>query len=437
MEPAAKLRRTWSIARPMAIGVIAVTAVVGAVGVWGASVQIAGAVLGSGKVEVSTNTTAVQHPIGGVIAEILVRNGDSVETGQIVLRLDDTALRSDLKLVETDLFEALAGEARLEAILEGRRDIRFDPMLQDAAAREPQIAALARRQERQLETYYQSLDSKAHLLTEQIGQVVEQISGNEAELAAKIAAREPIKQELEQMRELANKGLVKLGQLYALQKEDLNNEGGIGQITARIAELKGKIAELKLAQLTVIPDARDKIAEDLNKVRPERARAMEKRSALLDGLTKLDIRAPVAGRVHDLKVQGERSVVVAADPLMHIVPRDKPFVVGVRVAATDIDQVFVGQSTSVKFLSFNRRKLPIILGQVSRISPDAFQDALTLKFYYEVEISLRPEELAKLGKHDLVPGMPVEAFMATESRTPLNYVLKPVIDFLDRSFRDA
>jgi len=437
MEPATKPRRTWSIARPMAIGVIAVAAVFGAVGIWGANVQIAGAVLGSGKVEVSTNMTAVQHPIGGVIAEVLARSGDSVELGQIVIRLDDTMLRSDLKLVETDLFEALASEARLEAILEGRRDLRYDPMLKDAATRDPQIEALVRRQERQLETYYQSLDAKAHLLTEQMGQVAEQISGNEAELAAKIESRKPIQLELEQMRELADKGLVKLGQLYVLQKEDLKNEGEIGQITARIAELKGKIAELKLAQLAVIPDARDKIAEDLNKVRPERARAMERRSALLDSLTKLEIRAPVAGRVHDLKVQGERSVVVAADPLMYIVPRDRPFVVGVRVAATDIDQVFVGQMTSVKFLSFNRRRLPIILGQVSRISPDAFKDAMTLKLYYEVEISLRPEELAKLGKHDLLPGMPVEAFMATESRTPLTYVLKPVLDYLDRSFRDA
>jgi HlyD family secretion protein len=430
-------RRTWSIARPMAIGVFAVVAVFGAVGVWGASVEIAGAVLGNGKVEVSTNMTAVQHPIGGVIADIRAHNGDSVEEGQIVLRLDDTGLRSDLKLVETDLYEALASEARLEAVLEGRREIRFDAALKDAAARDSQIRALAERQERQLATYYESLDTQAHLLSEQIRQVEEQVAGSEAELAAKFEARTPIKKELEQVRDLADKGLVKLGQLYALQKEDFDNEGEIGQITAKIAELKGKISELKLSQLALIPDARDKISEDLNKVRPERARAAEKRNALLDSLTKLDIRAPIAGRVHDSKVQGERSVVVAADPLMFIVPRDKPFVVGVRVAATDIDQVFVGQPASVKFLAFNRRRLPIILGTVSRISPNAFQEATTLKFYYDVEISLRPEELAKLGGHDLVPGMPVEAFMATESRTPLNYVLKPVMDYLDRSFRDA
>jgi len=353
----------------------------------------------------------------------------------VVLRLDDSQLRSDLKIVEGDLYETLAGLARLEAIMEDRRDLILHPVLREAMQQDAEIKALVERQDRQLAAHYVSLDTERHLLDEQILQVREQIVGVEAELRSVTERSTLIETELQQTRDLAEKGLVKLSILYALEKETLINRGDNGRLSARIAELRGKISELELKVLALVPDAKDKLVPELTKLRPEKTRFLEKRNAIIDSLSKLDIRAPVGGRVHDSKVLGLRSVVVAASPLMFIVPTDEPYLVGVRVFATDIDQVYVTQDASLKFQAFNGRKIPIILGEVTSVSADAFLDSLTQKLYYDVEIALIPDEVAKLGQHDLIPGMPIEAFLATESRTPISYFTRPIMDYFNRSFR--
>jgi HlyD family secretion protein len=430
------IRGTWSIARPLAVGLFAVAAVFGSIAVWGANVQIAGAVVARGTIEVSTNMTAVQHPLGGVVAEVLVKNGDVVVEGQLLLRLDDTELKSDLKLIEGDLFESLANQSRLEAIMEDRRALTLPPLLQAAAATNERIAAVVERQQRQLDAHYDSIEAESSLLREQIRQVQKQIAGVEAELASQAKRTRLVDTELAQLKVLADKGLVKLSVLYSLEKENLTASGDVGRLSARIAELRGRISELELKILTLTPSAREKIAPDLTKVRPETGRLLEKRSSILDALSKLEIRAPTSGTVHDSKVLGVRSVFVAASPIMYIVPTGNPLVVQVRVFDSDIDQVFVGQKASMKFLAFNGRRLPIILGEVTRISADAFLDALLKMHYYDVMIELSDEELAKLGNRVLVPGMPVEAFLATESRTPLNYVTRPVLDYVDKAFKD-
>ena len=434
--PKQRNRRTWSIAKPLGIGIFATLMVAGGVGVWAANVQIAGAVIAKGKIEVSTVMTAVQHPIGGVVAEVLAGNGDTVVEGQVLLRLDDTGLRSELRIIEGDLFESIATQARLEAIMEDRRVMEIPPILEDAIRRDDRIRALVDRQRRQLAEHYESIETEIHLLREQIRQVDEQIAGVRAELESKVEQTGFIKTELGQLKELADKGLVKLSMLYSLQKENLTNDGEVGRLRARIAELRGKISELELTIHTIAPDAKEKLSAELAKARPDTARFLEKRNGVLEEMSKLEIRAPISGTVHDSKVNGVRSVFVAASPIMHIVPRDTPLIVQVRVFDTDIDQVFVGQKASMKFLAFNGRRLPIILGEVSRISADAFLDSLLKMHYYDVLVELSSNELAKLGDRSLMPGMPVEAFLATESRTPLSYLTRPLVDYLDRAFRD-
>jgi HlyD family secretion protein len=436
VSPKQRSRRTWSIAKPLGIGIFATLMVIGAVGVWAANVQIAGAVIAKGKIEVSTVMTAVQHPIGGVVAEVLAGNGDRVVEGQVLLRLDDAELRSELRIIEGDLFESIATQARLEAIMEDRRVMEIPAILEDAIRRDERVRALVDRQRRQLAEHYESIETETHLLREQIRQVDEQIAGVRAELESKVERTGLIKTELGQLKELADKGLVRLTVLYSLEKENLTNDGEVGQLRARIAELRGKISELELTIHTIAPDAKEKLSAELAKARPDTARFSEKRSGILEEMSKLEIRAPISGTVHDSKVNGVRSVFVAASPIMHIVPRDTPLIVQVRVFDTDIDQVFVGQKASMKFLAFNGRRLPIILGEVSRISADAFLDSLLKMHYYDVLVELSSNELKKLGDRSLMPGMPVEAFLATESRTPLSYLTRPLVDYLDRAFRD-
>ena len=422
--------------RPLAMGLVAVLLLLGVLGVWSVRARIAGAVIGQGVIEVSSTMTAVQHPIGGVVAEILLRDGDPVQAGAVVLRLDDRQLRSDLTVVESDLYEALANIARLEAAIEGRTEMILHPVLAEAATL-PDIATLLDRQRRQLTAYYMANLAEEGLLDEQVSQVGAQIEGVEAQLAAKSDEAALVSQELVKARDLNAKGLIKFSELLSLEKAEVVIRGESGRLTAQIAELRGKIAEIDLKRHSVAPDAAAALVTELTRLRPERTRFLERRASILDGLTKLDIRAPVSGRIYESKVLGLRSVVVAASPLMMIVPDDVPVQANIRVFATDIDQIYPGQEASLKFKAFNGRQIPIILGQVAQVSADSFLDQRTQKTYYEVKVSLLPDELAKLGAQDLIPGMPVEAFMSTESRTPLNYVLRPILFYFDRAFRDA
>jgi HlyD family secretion protein len=436
MSSSDRSRRTWNMRRPMLLGLSSVVLLFGILGYWSVRAHIAGAVIGTGVIEVASTFTAVQHPIGGVVKEILARDGDQVEAGAVVVRLDDWQLRSDLKVVEGDLFETLANIARLEAAIEGRETMILHPALAEVAA-QPEIAALIARQKGQLAAYFAVIETEELLLDEQVVQIEAQIAGVEAQLAAKNDERALIAEELAKARGLNAKGLNKLSELLLLEKAEVSVRGETGRLTASIAELRGRIAEVALKRHAVGPVAAKLMADELTKLRPERTRFLERRASLLDGLTKLEIRAPVSGKVYDSKVLGLRSVVVAASPLMMIVPDDEPVLAGLRVPATDIDQVFVGQDASLKFNSFNGRQIPIILGRVAQISADAFLDQRTQKTYYEVKVALRKEEMAKLGEKELIPGMPVEGFLSTEARTPLNYVLRPVMFYFDRAFRDS
>ena len=435
MEGHPPVRLTWSTRRPLLLGLGSFVLLVGVIGFWSVRADIAGAVIGLGVIEVSSTQTAVQHPVGGVVKEILAREGDRVAAGDVVVRLDDFQLLSDLKVVEGDLFETLAAIARLEAEVEGRPSLTLHPALAEAASI-PEYGRLIDRQQRDLDAFYASIAAEDGLLDEQVSQIQAQIVGIEAQLAASTDERALISAELLTARDLNARGLNRDADLVALEKAEVATRGEIGKLTAQIAELRGKIAEVELKRLQILPDAETAAAQELAKLRPERTRFLERRASILDGLTKLDIRAPVSGQIYQSTVQGLRSVIVAASPLMMIVPDDDPVLANVRVAATDIDQAYVGQSASLKFKAFNGRQIPIILGRVAQISADATLDTTTRKTYYQVKVGLLPEQMAKLGDKDLIPGMPVEAFLSTESRTPLSYVLRPFMFYFDRAFRD-
>lgn len=430
-------RRTWQNGFPMALGIGTIAMLFCVIGIWGANATIAGAVLGTGKIQVATESTAVQHPVGGIVSEILARNGDVVQAGQVVLRLDDRQIRSDLLVTEADLFETLANIARLEAVIDDSLTLQADPFLTELALQRPEINTLLDRQQRQLANQRDAVDVEWRLIGEQIRQVGDQILGNDAELESQHARAGFIERELAQIKSLAGKGLSTTAQLFTLEKEKIQNAGDIARLAARAAELRGRLSELDLARHKLRPTAREAASTELNKLRPERTRHQEKRAGLLDNLSKTEIRSPIGGRVHDSRVLGMRSVVVAASPLMSVVPTEVPVVAVIRIASSDVDQVFPGQEASIKFLSFNRRSQPLILGHIHSISPDAFLDTTTRGTYYEAIIKLDDRHVAQLDDAELVPGMPVEAFIATQDRTPLDYVMRPIADYINRALRDG
>ena len=436
MARAAETRRSWTIRKPLSIGLVAVAAMVGLVFVWGMTFKISGAVIAKGQVQVSSTRTAVQHPVGGVVAEILARNGDKVRGGDIVVKLDDTQLRSELAAVEGELFEILANEARLTAELEDQKALSPDRILRVAADSNPELQALLERQQRQLDAHYKSLATQISLLNEQTMQIEEQASGEESALDAKRQHLALSQDELARSEQSLNKGIITKAVVSTLQKDVIATKGDIGQLIAKVAELKGKISEQKI-KINAIPlEAKEKSADKTNQLGQQKKKLIEERRGLLYKLSKLEVQTPVSGTVYDSKILGMRSVLEAAKPIMYIVPDDEPALVSVRVDAADIDQLYVGQEASLRFIAFNRRSTPIIAGSLLNISADAYMDERTQKLYYLVEVSLIEHELQKLGEVKLISGMPVEAFFATRSRSPASYIAKPITDYFNRAFRD-
>lgn len=430
-------RRTWMIWQPLSIGLAAAVVLIGVVLMWGTSFNIAGAVIAKGQVQASVTRTAVEHPNGGIVAQLFHQNGDKVSTGEILVKLDEDVLRSDLAVIEGELFEIFANEARLDATIAGTTRLSPDPLLLQAARSNAYYRGLIRRQQLQLDAYHTSIETEKRLLREQLAQIAEQISGEEAVLLSRKGLLEVFARQLALSEKLYNQKVGLVSDLNTAKNNVINTKGEIGVSTAKIAELKGRIAELEVQLNAKIQTEQKTSADKLNTLGQSRIRLRESRSAILRKLATLEVRAPIDGVVHDLKVQGLRSVVQPGQALMYIVPDVAPQTVTVRIDAADIDQVHLGQVAALRFVAFNRRSTPIIFGKVSNISADAFVDERSLALYYFAEISVPQMEIPRLGTNVLVSGMPVEAFITTESRSPISYVVKPLSDYFSRAFRDS
>ena len=429
-------RRSWTIRKPLGIGLAAMVALFGGVGAWAATFNISGAVIGKGQVQASANRIAVQHLVGGVVAEILANNADKVRSGDVVLRLDDSQLRSDLATVEGELFEILANEARLQAEVADRKELSLHPVLQEAVKNNPGLKSLLDRQQRQLEAYHELLLTQVSLLQERTNQISNEALGTQAALDAKREGLAFSEKELADGLQNLGRGIITKTIVVTLQKEVIVGKGEVGSLTAKLAELKGKAAEQQLAIYAIPLTARALSADKLNLLKQQSNKLIETRNSILYKLGKLDVRAPVSGMVFDSKVLGPRSVIEAAKPIMYIVPDSQRTLITVRVEARDIDQVLVGQEAGLRFTTFNRRSTPIIEGRVTAVSADAFLDPVTNSYYYFVDVSLSEAELRKLGPVELIPGMPVEAFLTTTGRSPGSYAFKPIADYFARAFRD-
>lgn len=429
-------RRSWTIRRPLWIGLAAMIGLFGFVVAWAASFDISGAIIGKGQVQASANRFAVQHPVGGVVAAIFANNGDRVSSGDVVVRLDDSSLRSELATIDGELFELLANEARLEAELADRRTLAIHPLLREAMLANPGVRPLLHQQQQQLDAYYQSMNTQVSLLSRQRSQISDEAVGVEAALGAKREELALLEDELSRARQNLQDGYVTRTVVSDLQRETIKARGEVGSLAAKKAELHGKVAEQHVRMYATPMDIKDVSAEKLNLSRQQSKRLIESRNAIVYKLDRLDVRAPMSGMVFDSKLLGPRSIVEAVKPIMYIVPDHRPALVVVRVEAEDIEQVHVGQPAGLRFTTFNKRSTPIIDGRVSAISADAFRDEKTQAFYYFVDVQLIESEMQKLGAVELLPGMPVDAFLRTESRSPASYVIRPVTDFFAKAFRD-
>lgn len=428
----------YSAASPLTIGLLALLVLVGGFGTWAATSELAGAVIAPGRVEVERNRQVIQHPDGGVVQDIEVSEGDFVEAGEVLLRLESNELLSQLAIVEGQLFEIMARRGRLEAERDGAEEITFDPVLVEAAAGNADARSLMDGQRNLFEARNFSMEREAEQLKKQRDQIGNQIDGMDAQTAALGIQLELIEEELTSQQSLLDRGLAQAARVLALQREKAKLEGSVGELASRRAQGEGRIAEIDLEVLKLDSTRREEAITTLRDLQYRELELAEQRRALLAQIDRLEIRAPVSGVVYGLQVFAPQSVLRPADPVMFLIPQDRPLVIMANVEPTSIDQVHVDQHVVLRFSAFNQRDTPEFFGKVKQVSADAFTEDSNRSSYYRVEIALNDGEIDKLGDNQrLVPGMPVEAFIATAEQTPLDYLIKPFTDYFRRAFRES
>jgi len=407
---------------------------VGGVGGWAATTELSGAVIAPGSVVVDTNVKKIQHPTGGVVGELFVRDGQRVSAGNIVLRLDDTVTRANLAIVVKGLDEMTARRARLVAERDRAEDVVFpDGFL--ARAKDPDVAAIMDGERKLFESRRNVRIGQKSQLKERAAQLGEEIQGHLALQKAKAEEIDLIRRELEGVRELWSKNLVQINRLIALEREAARLTGERAQSVFAMAQSRGRISEIELQILQIDQDLTSEVAKELRELDGRFGEFIERKVAAEDQLKRVDIRAPQDGIVHQLAVHTFGEVVAPGNPVMLIVPDADVLSVEARVSPQDIDQLHLGQSAGLRFSGLNQRTTPEINGVVGRISADVSQDQRSGQSFYTVRINIVAEEAARLGAVKLMPGMPVETFMKTHDRTVFSYFTKPLHDQILRAFR--
>jgi len=422
---------------PLIVGALALAVLLGGFGTWAALTPISGAVIAPGRIEVEQNRQVVQHPDGGVVAGIAVSEGDRVRAGDVLLRLDATALRSRLAITDNQLAELMARRARLEAERDGEDRLRPDPLLQEMAAASPDTAALVRGQQALLDARAETIAARIGQLAKRRDQIADQIAGIAAQRAALARQLDLIGRELAGQQSLLDRGLAQASRVLALQRESARLDGLVGELDAQKAQAEGRITEIGIEILGLRTGRREEAITTLRDLQFRELELREQRRALRGQMDRLEITAPVAGVVHDMRVHAPRSVIRPAEPLLYIIPQDRPLVIDARVDPIHIDKLFIGQEVTLRFAALDQRTTPALTGRVTRISADAFEDEATRTSWYRAGIVLDEGQLARLPEDvTLVPGMPVETFIRTADRTPLAYLVKPFTDYLVRALRE-
>ena len=415
------------------MGVFLAVLLLGGVGGWAATAQLTGAIIAQGSVIVDQNLKQIQHRDGGIVSEILVREGDTVEYGEVLFRLEDTQTRAELSIVNSQLEELVHRRARLLAERDSLSAIEFP---ETNAASDPELAAFKVGELRLFEGNFAHRESQKQQLELGITQIGEEILGLESQRSAKSREVELVEAEFERISSLARRDLVDSARVFSADRDRVRLHGELGEIDASIARAKARIGEIRLQVMAIDDNARTEAQRELSTVEPRLSEMMDRAEAISDRLSRTEIRAPISGTINELRVHTEGGVITAAETLATIVPAQASLRIEARLVPTSIDQVRTGHSATLRFSSFNQRTTPELFGSVVHVSPATTRDPATGETYYLALVDVSSEELERLGTSQLVPGMPVEVFISTEERTAMSYFVKPLTDQFMRAFRE-
>lgn len=404
-----------------------------ALGGWAATSELSGAVIASGMVKVDKDLRTVQHLDGGIIRAISVKKGDVVSEGQVLFTLDHTQMKAELQIVRSQLTEFLAKRQRLMAERDQLKDMPpidgyEDLMIGNSSALIGETRLFIGNRDNR--------SSQIDQLKLGISQLEEEINGLDAQANANVSELKLVQAEADKVQKLHLKGLVDGARTYSSNRDLTKLKGEHGQIESSIARAKSRRSEIELQILAIDDTARNDAQKQLSDIEPRIAELLERRSAIADKLTRMDIRSPLSGTVNEVSINTIGGIITPAQKLLTVVPDNAKLQIEIKLQPTDIDQVFVGQAAKLRFSAFSARDTPELDGTVAFVSPATTTDPNDGQIHYVAQIDVADSEMIKLNGKKLVPGMPVESFIQTDSRTALSYLVKPFADQFQRAFRE-
>ena len=435
METAAEQALYREVRRTLLAAGLVILLIVGGLFVWGSFAEISSAVVAQGTIVVQGNTKKVQHREGGIVKDILVNEGDLVQSGDILIRLDDTRTQANLAIVTKQLVELRAQAARLLAERDGRSDITF-PQPTEAPFDASELADIRNGHIQLMESRRKSLEGRKNQLKEQIKQLNSQISGLLVQRDAKADEIRFVQQTIKANETLIEKKLVTQSYLNEMKREKAELEGDYGGFVSRLAQIRQAVSEKELQLLQIADDAQAAILEEYQTVRSKITQLEEQEISARDQLKHILIRASQTGIVHQLAIHTIGAVIAPGETVMMIVPREDKLIVQAKVNPAEIDRLSPDQEARLRFPAFDRRTTPEIKAHLDVISADRITDQASGQAYYEVFLRFSDEELGKLEGKTLVPGMPVEVYLQTGYRSVLSYLVKPMVDQIEHALKE-
>ncbi|EAU41984.1 ABC transporter, membrane spanning protein (bacteriocin) [Fulvimarina pelagi HTCC2506] len=407
----------------------AILLVVGCGG-WSVQAKLSGAVIAQGQVTVRTQVKEVQHRDGGIIKEILVEPGSTIEAGDVLLRLDETQTRAELGVLRSQLAELRGRKARLIAERDGAAEVVVERDAEGNTISE----TILKGEQRLFGDNRATRDAQRKQLQAQIDQFAEQIRALEAQQQSNAAERALVADDLDRLMPLVRRQVVEASRTRTLERDIARLDGLTGEIAANIARVRGQISESELKIIELDQQVRTDAQRELRDVEGKIAELRERAVAALDRMDRMDLRAPISGIVNEVRVHTIGGVIASAETVMTIVPEGEELVVEARLSPVDIDQVEPGQTAKLRFSAFNQHTTPEIAGTVEIVGAAASLDQATGQAYYLATIGI-PDDTV-ISRRSLVPGMPVEVFLQTKERTALSYLVKPFTDQMQRALRE-
>lgn len=406
-------------------------------GGWAATFEISGAAIAPGVVSPEGQRQTVQHLEGGIIREILVREGDVVEAGQPLLVLEDVMAQAEVGALLSRLRALAATEARLQAERVGAEEISFDhPSLADRS--DPEVQAVITQQINQFTTRRANDKSREAILVQRTAQLQQQIIGAERQLEGVRRQNELIREEIDTVADLVKQGYERKPRLLALQRAEAELMGTEGELVSRIARAEEAIGETRLQIINLTTDRGETIDSELSQIQAQRTEIEQRIRESLDRLTRTTIVAPVAGTVLDPRFRTPGGVIRPGEEVLDIVPSSDVYVIDARVSPQDIDQVHAGLEAYVTFPSYPQRNVLRIPGELTTISADVIEDERTGERYFTAKVRVDGDDLRQRAPDiEMTPGLPAEVYISTTARTVLNYLLQPFLQSLERSFRET